>query len=201
MHEPADLRTIIATLEIRELAEAVAEAIDSRYDHHQLNDDHRSIPEPFRLVHNVQHTTAALANSGPWRLKEHPRKWSYPKYLKQLGFTSVSRSLRCYVRWHFFYSEKQSHQMVEDYLSALDDIQDSVGQYIIDHPEKFEPLLPEIHQTWAYLEHFDEEGLKEKERQSEAAYDTMREITEALRAGRREGKGLQEILEDLLEED
>lgn len=198
-HEPADLQTIISELEVRELADAVAEAIDARYDYHKLREDDRSIPEPFRLVHNVHYTTAVLSGGGPWRLKEHHHKWSYPKYLARLGFVSVSRTLKRYVRWHFLYSEKQRHQIGQEYLRELDDIKDSVGKYVIDNPALFEPLLPEIYQTWAYLRHFDEEGLKEKERQSEAAYDTMREITEALRAGRREGKGLQEILEDLLE--
>ncbi len=178
-----DFPTIIAKLSKRELADCVVCAIDDRYGYDAVTEDRSSIPRTFRLVHIIFLTKGFLNNSGLSGLLRLPCKKTFPTYLQELGYPSLGRELQRYVRWNFFYSLANVGELEQELSRQSDEISDFLGDYITKHVSEFEPLLPQIHQTLTYLEHFDPEGYEQKLDEPDLYVELLQTLTEGLRAG------------------
>lgn len=158
----AEFRTVINELTRERLADGVVCAIENCFGPDAVAEDNDSIPRPFRLVHIVFQTTGFLAGDGLDGLLQLPCKMSYPNYLQDLGFHDLAQTLQRYISGNSAYDDAKIRNVEQELYRNADRIYISVGEYIVNNDVAFEPLLPHLRETLAYLEHFDPAGYARK---------------------------------------
>ncbi len=148
-------RSVIDELTRERLADGVVCAIENCFGPHAMAEDNDSIPRPFRLVHVVYQTTGFLAGDGLDGLLHLPCKMSYPTYLHDLGFHDLAQTLERYIHENSAYDDANTRKVEQELYRNTDKIYISIGEYIVNNSVAFEPLLPHLPETLAYLEHFD----------------------------------------------
>ena len=162
MPSSAEFKTVIDELTRERLADGVVCAIEDCFGRDALAEDNDSIPRPFRLVQVVYKTTGFLAGDGLDGLLHLPCKMSYPTYLQDLGFHDLAQTLERYIQENSAYDNANTRKVERELYRNTDKIYTSVGDYIVNNSVAFEPLLPHLRETLAYLEHFDPAGYVRK---------------------------------------
>ena len=172
--------TVINELTREQLADGVVCAIENCFGPDAVAEENDSIPRPFRLVHIVYQTTGFLAGDGLDGLLQLPCKMSYPTYLQVLGFHDLAETLERYIRVNSEYDDAQIRSVEQELYRNTDRIYISVGNYIFNNAVAFEPLLPHLRETLAYLEHFDPAGYERKLSAPDPQTERLKAVVAAL---------------------
>ena len=172
--------TVINELTREQLADGVVCAIENCFGPDAVAEENDSIPRPFRLVHIVYQTTGFLAGDGLDGLLQLPCKMSYPIYLQVLGFHDLAETLERYIRVNSEYDDAQIRSVEQELYRNTDRIYISVGDYIFNNAVAFEPLLPHLRETLAYLEHFDPAAYERKLSAPDPQTERLKAVVAAL---------------------